>query len=547
MGWLKQWNLRRQIRQRDLELQLVDLEARSRAANLMLGMSAPRKQPRAYNQVVEESVLTTDFIDPDERYVNPSTGERWPETGTDRKPGPLDSEGKLQRARNTSRLLAITNPYAVNAYENRISYIVGTGHSYTVMPKPGWEVEEVADPLAAADTTQEEPLNGLISQADIEAGQTVIDDWITEYKWHYRQQEIVRRKDRDGECFLRFFPGDDGLDLRFVEPSQVAQPSTDHEPTHSFGIVTKAEDVETVEGYLIAGEGQVAAEEIQHRKQGVDANVKRGRPLLYPVEENLRRTDMLQRNMTTVSVIQSAIALIRKHADADADAITNWAQARAQIANYRTRFGDTEYWQQYSPGTIIDTDKQTEYEMPSQGIDASRFTLVLESELKSIAAMLVMPEFMFTSNASNANYASTMVAEGPAVKYFQRLQRDMIVDDLEVMDRVLDAAVEAGQLSPETRGKISIDVEAPRLESRDRAKEVTADMQLVTGGAMSLHTTRLRHDLEPEFEEKKIEEEKGDRDPFGGGGGDFGGPPGQAVPTPAAPTGEEPEEEEPEA
>ena len=39
---------------------------------------------------------------------------------------------------------------------------------------------------------------------------------------------------------------------------------------------------------------------------------------------------------------------------------------------------------------------------------------MLQAELRAIAARLVMPEFMLTSDASNANYASTMVAEGPA-------------------------------------------------------------------------------------------------------------------------------------
>ena len=41
---------------------------------------------------------------------------------------------------------------------------------------------------------------------------------------------------------------------------------------------------------------------------------------------------------------------------------------------------------------------------------------VLQAELRAIASRLVMPEFMLTSDASNANYASTMVAEGPAVQ-----------------------------------------------------------------------------------------------------------------------------------
>ena len=54
-----------------------------------------------------------------------------------------------------------------------------------------------------------------------------------------------------------------------------------------------------------------------------------------------------------------------------------------------------------------------EYDFPARGLDASSFVAVLQAELRAIAARLVMPEFMFTSDASNANYASTMVAEGP--------------------------------------------------------------------------------------------------------------------------------------
>ena len=39
-------------------------------------------------------------------------------------------------------------------------------------------------------------------------------------------------------------------------------------------------------------------------------------------------------------------------------------------------------------------------------IDASSFVEVLKAELRSIAARLVMPEFMFTSDASNATFAT---------------------------------------------------------------------------------------------------------------------------------------------
>ena len=146
----------------------------------------------------------------------------------------------------------------------------------------------------------------------------MLDEFVRLNHWHRRQQEIVRRKDRDGECFLRFFPAADGTTrVRFVEPDQVAAPAERvGDPSASFGVQTDPDDVETVLGYWIDGR-LVDAAEIQHRKANVDANVKRGLPLFYPVRKNLRRAEKLLRNMSVVAEIQSAIAVIRKHSRRD--------------------------------------------------------------------------------------------------------------------------------------------------------------------------------------------------------------------------------------
>ena len=149
--------------------------------------------------------------------------------------------------------------------------------------------------------------------------QAVLDEFVRLNHWHQRQQEIVRRKDRDGECFLRLFAAADGTTrVRFVEPAQVAAPSDRlADPSARFGIQTDPDDVETVLGYWIDGR-LVDASEIQHRKANVDANVKRGLPLFFPVRKNLRRAEKLLRNMSVVAEIQSAIAVIRKHKAATA-------------------------------------------------------------------------------------------------------------------------------------------------------------------------------------------------------------------------------------
>ena len=53
--------------------------------------------------------------------------------------------------------------------------------------------------------------------------QKLLEQFEEENRWQLRQQEIVRRLDRDGEAFLRFFV--DGLGItrvRFIEPDQIA-------------------------------------------------------------------------------------------------------------------------------------------------------------------------------------------------------------------------------------------------------------------------------------------------------------------------------------
>jgi capsid protein len=483
MGWIKRRQLRAQIQEQRLAL-----------------------EQRALQEAIS---LTTSFVDPSDALRDPQTGQMWNAIGSNLDggaPALIDTEERLRDVRTTARNMALTNEFAINGYENRINYVVGTGHSYTVTAKPN---EEVGD-------------------EQIEAIQEVVDDFLDENRWHDRQQEIMRRGDRDGECFLRFFAGEEGLvKVRFVEPGEVTTPKADLRPNAKFGIVTEPDDVETVLEYLIEGEGAAPADQIQHRKLGVDSNVKRGVPLFYPVVPNLDRAAQLLKCMSAVASIQAAIAMIRKHGSGTGSTVANWAQGEAEVQQTNQTLGQTFYHKHYAPGTILDTNLGTEYEFPSQGIDASRFVLVLQAELRSIASRLCMPEFMLSSDASNANYASTMVAEGPAVKMFSRLQWSMIEDDLDVMDRVLDAAVEAGRIAEDVRNRIQVDVEPPRLESRDREKEVNADVKLVDGRVMSRRTAMIRQDLDPEVEEEQIDEEREKMDPFDGmqGFGPGGAPP----------------------
>jgi hypothetical protein len=390
------------------------------------------------------------------------------------------TEAQLGDIRRQCRLLATGNEFAINGHENRISYIVGAGHTYRASAKKGRRVAE--------------HWPGEV--------QRVLDEFIRANAWHRRQQEIVRRRDRDGEVFLRFFVGPAGTtSVRFIEPGQVATPERRAaDPAARLGILTGRNDAETVLAYFV-DDRSIDAAEIQHRKANVDGNVRRGLPLFFPVRKNLRRAEKLLRNMSVVAEIQSAIALIRKHRTASRGGVEQFVAGAADVSVTQAASGKTSTFRRYGPGTILDAHADVEYDFPASGLDASAFVAVLQAELRAIASRLVMPEFMLTSDASNANYSSTMVAEGPALRMFERMQAEQICDDLQVMWRVVSNAVAAGRLPREVLEAIEIQAQPPQLAVRNHLHEAQRHRIEHAAGILSPQTWSQRLGLDYDQEQ----------------------------------------------
>jgi capsid protein len=224
------------------------------------------------------------------------------------------------------------------------------------------------------------------------------------------------------------------------------------------------------------------------------------------VRKNLRRAEKLLRNMSIVAEIQSAIALIRKHRGASRSGIEQFVAANSVTGapDSGSNTGRTRHYSQYGPGTILDAPAGLEYDFPARSLDASNYVAVLQAELRAIAARLVMPEFMFTSDASNANYSSTMVAEGPAMKMFERLQASMIEQDRAVMWRVVDNAVAAGRLPPNVRDLVEIQIVPPSLHVRDPLRQAQVDRIAFDNGILSPQTWSQHLGLDYDQEQKNL-------------------------------------------
>jgi capsid protein len=434
--------------------------------------------------------LWDSFVDPRDALWD-EDGSRWQFVGNELGRGgavasPFWTEADQRQIRAECRSLAVTNEFAINGHENRINYVIGSGHTYRAMRKAGTDAPDA-----------------LVSQV-----QALLDEFVIVNQWHRRQQEVLRRRDRDGEVFLRFFATpDSALRVRFVEPGQVSTPpSAASDPASSFGIVTDRHDVEEVLGYYVDGL-LVDACEIQHRKANVDCNVKRGLPLFYPVRKNLRRAEKLLRNMSVVAEIQSAIALVRRHQGATRSAVQQFVAGQAD-ATTAGPSGQSTSWKRFAPGTILDTHAGVEYDFPAQGLDAASYVAVLQAELRAIAARLVMPEFMLSSDASNANYSSTMVAESPAVRMFERLQAEQVEGDLQVMCRVIEAAQRAGRLPATASVDIDIQAAPPALAVRDALKDAQVSRIEYQCGILSPQTWTQRRGMDYAQEQANLDDHR---------------------------------------
>lgn len=447
-------------------------------------------EQRANALLLEAVSMMSSVVDPLDA-VRGDRGELWGQVGGGMTGAeeyrPYITESELTIVRNRCRWLSFENEFAISAHSNRISYVVGTGHVYSVK-HPDEQVRLKA--------------------------QKAIDRFVKSAAWGRRQQEIMLRWDRDGEVFLRHYPAgpDQGfLAVRFIEPEHVRNASGMLAADGwEYGVRVDPDDAETVLEYCVNGRILPAAC-IQHRKANGDAAARRGTPLLYPVIANLERAEKLLRNMTVVSSIQAAIAMIRKH-KAPSNAVGNLL-----AANTTTRTnpytGARETVRSYGAGSIIDAHESTEYQFPSIGVNASALVAVLQAELRAIGARLVMPEFMLTQDASNGNFASVLVAEGPAVKNFEREQWSVIEYDREILERVLDGLVLAGGITAEQRAECGIEAEPPMLVVRDRLAEVQANQVLLQSKIIDRGTWQRREGLDPTEIDAAIE-----RDDLGGVG-----------------------------
>lgn len=380
------------------------------------------------------------------------------------------NEVGLRFIRDRIRRLCYENEFAVCALANRQNYIIGKGLTYRAVP--------------ARDDCPPELLKKV---------QTVLDAFRDYNSLPQYERAAMLRLDKDGESITRLFPDEKYglLAIREVEPEHLRSPLGDsYGPHYDFGIETPPDDVATKLAFWIVERPianwqptRVPADEIVYLKLNTDADSKRGLPTFYPVEANLKRARELLASMTSMAKARAKIAMIRKFSGiAQATAASLQAGLTAYAATDPST-GTSVNLEQLRYGTILNSSKDIDYEFPAADADGEQFVTFLQAELRAIAARLCMPEWMLSSDASNANLASSLIAEAPSTKNFEALQglfvhhfgESVHPNNRSLMWRQIRYSVRLGVLPRETLQLVKIQAEAPSLVVRDKAQEATVN------------------------------------------------------------------------
>ena len=331
-------------------------------------------------------------------------------------------------------------------------------------------------------------------------------------------------------------PSEGVLRVRFVEPLEIQNPpGASAAEGWFFGIRFARHagglDMETPLEYAIVNispQGSVAqlrekvpAVNVQRLTANVDLSSPRGLPVFYALQNHL--TDAVRTLKATGRIVEfrARIAMIRRHVNATREAVQNAVETMGGISpNEMSTDGEARRpasghpvrtARMYPYAAIIDTSDATDYQFPSEAAPVDKNVAAIQAELRAAAAALGMPEYMLSGDASNANYSSTMVAEGPAVKTFEEMQAALIEADVEVMERALVVAAAAGRIAAASADDVldlvSVEVEPPLIKSENRLQEVQADQILLSAGVMSRATFAARQGLVYAEEKGRMGEE----------------------------------------
>ncbi len=434
-----------------------------------------------YQRKLQEQLL--DMVENAQRKpLAEESGRWWPVAGSS-----LSASGSEDRdeLRTQARQLVAENPYARNAIRLLEIYVAGPGLKLSVTSRRG-----------DADATE-------VSQT----AERLWSEFLRHNHGHFSYREYARRTWRDGECFLRKFPQPTWPPcVRFIDPEQIG-PTRD-EPD-SQGIRTLDRDEETPIAYLHRDPTslelweEIPAEWMFHTRINADSNQLRGVSGFSSVIAALGTYESWLATELQARKLQASIVLWRKVQGSP-------SQISAYADGMQSNDGNdgTLRRERVRPGTIVTTSSGTDLKFLQPDTNFSDAVPLGRILLLSLAAGFGLPEFMLTSDASNANFASTLVAEGPAVKLFQSEQEFFAAEFGAIWHWAMREAIAHRLLPDDFFERIEMQWTYPQVVNRDRPQERLADVKLVEAEILSRAEVARRDGVDPAAMRQELDGEK---------------------------------------
>lgn len=516
-------NLRAEVESARLKLELARLES-SRNAMALLASFVGGRQVTPQQRLVE---AWGDRVDPTE-YLRDGRGiSHFGELARYAIARPEDrangdnfpfwrTEAEHREIVGQARILAGISEVAQSVLENLCNYVIGGGFGYAWAPKEQWASDrQTARWIATLDEITQE------------------FDEFNEFP-ELGERELFCRSRRDGEFFAGLiYRGGVLVELRQVDTTQITEPDAKGQLEEylslppglcwKYGIAAFPNDAARVLGYFVQWSG--GAEDwdffppsrMVHLKLNVDREVKRGMSDFFPVQGNLTRGDKLLANTLEGAAVQAAIAFIREHAQGvTRDAIQDLVAGSVdETLTTITRSGATRERniKHYRPGTVVDVTNNTKYHAGPLGAPRGQSYIdVVQAALRMVGIRWSMPEYMISGDASNNNFASTLVAESPFTKAAVAKQNLYVRKFRELRWKVVQTVIENVRspiLPPlkELKKRIELTVTPPEIAVRDRLQDHQIRREEHEAGILSLDTWAAEAGRDYEEERAKMANE----------------------------------------
>lgn len=326
-----------------------------------------------------------------------------------------------------------------------------------------------------------------------------------EIRWFSFLTEIVRRTFRDGEVFLRkVSQKGKPLTFRFIDPDLIADDGIKKDPT----------DAETTVSYTVRSlnggtEESIPAEEMIHILLDADRNMKRGRPLLEVQFPFLTKHAKWLDARMILSYIRTSVALVREVQGSPMDL----SRLRSQYQTSRSAGGETNKTKMLKPGSILTSTPGSKWTMLSPNLDARDASTDGRNLQLGMSAGSGLPDVYVTGDYANSNFASTVVAQNPAIREFEFAQNFFAEPFSDIVEAVLLDGIAQGRIhavkiidagEEEYDTDLNFEIKYPPLIKRDLANEVMAYKTLNEMGSMSVRTITLRVGENPDAEQAQI-------------------------------------------